>query len=62
MAAIKAGVNVKIEVQGIEKVSELIKKHYELLEELEDNTSQIYAARLELEVKLNQPQEASGNR
>ncbi len=52
-----ANVKVKVEIPGIEKVSELINRHYELLKELENNTSQVYAERLELEVKLNQPSE-----
>lgn len=48
---------VKVVIPGVEKVDELIKRHYELLKELEDNTAQLYAERLELEVKLNQPEE-----
>jgi len=48
---------IKVEIPGIEKLDALIKKHYEILKELEDNTLQIYAERLELEVKLNQPQD-----
>ena len=50
-------VRVKVVIPGVEKVDELIKRHYELLKELEDNTAQLYAERLELEVKLNQPSE-----
>lgn len=50
-----ANVRVKVEVKGIEEVSNLIEKHYDLLKKLEESLNQIYAARLELEVKLNQP-------
>ena len=46
---------VNVVIPGIEKVDELLKRHYELLKELEDNILQICAERLELEVKLNQP-------
>jgi hypothetical protein len=48
---------VNVVIPGMEKVDELIKRHYEILKELEDNAMQIYSARLELEVKLNQPPE-----
>jgi hypothetical protein len=52
-----ANVRVNVEIQGIEEVSGLIEKHYGLLKELEENLNQIYVARAELEVKLNQPSE-----
>lgn len=48
---------VNVVIPGIEKVDELIKRHYELLGELEENLNQIYSERLELEVKLNKPSE-----
>lgn len=52
-----ADVRIKVEIKGIEEVSGLIEKHYGLLSQLEENLTQIYAAKAELEVKLNQPPE-----
>lgn len=52
-----ANVRVKVEINGIEAVNGLIEKHYSLLKELAENIEKIYAARTELEVKLNQPSE-----
>ncbi|ADL03335.1 hypothetical protein [Lacrimispora saccharolytica] len=50
-------VRVKVEIPGIEKVEELIKKHYEILEEMQENLNQIHYTRLDLELKINQPPE-----
>ncbi len=50
-------VRIKVEIKGIEEVSGLIEKHYRLLSELQENLNQIYVARAELEIKLNQPSE-----
>lgn len=44
---------VKVVIPGIEKVTDLIKKHYDLVGQLEDNLSEIYKERLELEIELN---------
>lgn len=48
---------VIVEIKGTEKMYKLIERHRELLEELEDNLTQVYAERLAMEVKLNQPSE-----
>jgi len=53
---------VNVVIPGTEKVEELIKKHYKLLEELEGNLAQICNERLELEVKLNQPIETASEK
>ncbi|MDR0924236.1 MAG: hypothetical protein LBN31_07795 [Hungatella sp.] len=50
---------VKVEIPGIEKVEELIKKHYEILKEMQENLNQIHCARLDLELKINQPPESN---
>lgn len=50
-------VRVKVEIPGIEKVEELIKKHYKILEEMQENLNQIHYARMDLELKINQPPE-----
>lgn len=54
-----ANVRVKVEIPGIEKVEELIKKHYKILEEMQENLNQIHCARMDLELKINQPPESN---
>ena len=59
MADVRANVKINIEIKGVEEISGLIEKHYELLSELEKNLNKIQVARVELEANINQ-QESKG--